>query len=77
MASSASVSAAIRDTDELLHDLALLLSDLLEDPGHGEEEGPSSPLASSGRFWSVYHNLKARNAESLSLALLALAKSGE
>ena len=77
MATSTAVNSAVRDFDALLGDLASLLSDLI-DGSNEEAEPPSSPtLESSGRFWQLWHQLKQRHSESLSVALLALAKSGE
>ncbi len=70
------VQAAARDLDELLSGIAGLLSDLID--GSQVDEPPGSPtLESSGRFWHLWHNLKQRHGEQqLSVALLALAKSG-
>jgi hypothetical protein len=70
----AAVKVALADTDALLGELAGLLADLL---GDADETDPVSSATQYGRWWDLYHSLKARHAEGLSVALLALAKSGE
>ena len=71
-AAATHVQAAAQELDNVLSELAALLTDML-----GDQEDPDSPvLRGSGRFWGQLHQLKARHNESLSLALLALAKSG-
>lgn len=72
MAAAEAVGGATADLDSLLSQLGELLSDLI---GSGDTATPA--LECAGRFWHLWHSLKSRSESPLSVALLALAKSGE
>jgi hypothetical protein len=71
-ATTEAVCRASTDLEELLDDVAGLLGDLI-----GCSDTGTPALESSGRYWDLLHGLKRRHGAGLSVALLALAKSGE
>ena len=72
---ASTLAEAQRDAAALINDLGALLTDLLGDTG--PPEASQQALESSGRYWAAYAGLRQRANEPLTLALLALTKSGE
>lgn len=68
---ASSVLQASSQLEAVLDDIAGLLGDLI-----GDDLVVSPVPESTGRWWSQLHQLKGRHGQGLSVALLALAKSG-